>query len=161
MFRVRTGPECPEDNMRELTWDRNTNCGIAREREREKNTQKENFPVKGSNLALSQNKGLSQYQMRASCCVQSSPRHQRQRDRWMTARTGRQEAISVPGRGIHHQTLSRLPVVNNVFLGSWTVDICQEGCSQKSAPQRRYTAHVRWCSSGTPEKLSGQNQGGD
>ena len=30
-FRVRTGPEYPEDNLRELTWDSNPNCGIARE----------------------------------------------------------------------------------------------------------------------------------
>ena len=27
-------PECPEDNLRELTWDSNPNCGIAREREK-------------------------------------------------------------------------------------------------------------------------------
>ena len=32
MLRVRTGPECPEDNLRELMWDSNPNCGIARER---------------------------------------------------------------------------------------------------------------------------------
>ena len=36
MLRVRTGPECPENNMRELTWDRNPNWGIAREREKKK-----------------------------------------------------------------------------------------------------------------------------
>ena len=29
MLKIRTGPECPEDNLRELT-----NCGIAREREK-------------------------------------------------------------------------------------------------------------------------------
>ena len=28
---------------------------------------------------------------------------------------------------IHQQTVSRLPVANQVFLGSWTVDICHEG----------------------------------
>ena len=32
MLRVRTGPECPEGNQRELTRDSNLNCGIARER---------------------------------------------------------------------------------------------------------------------------------
>ena len=42
MLKVRTGPECPEDNLRELMWDSNPNCGIARERE--------NFPVKVSNM---------------------------------------------------------------------------------------------------------------
>ena len=34
MLRVRTKPECPEDNLRELTLDSNPNCGIAREREK-------------------------------------------------------------------------------------------------------------------------------
>ena len=32
MLRVRTGPECPEGNWRELTRDSNLNWGIARER---------------------------------------------------------------------------------------------------------------------------------
>ena len=45
MRRVRTGPECPEDNLMELSRDSNPNCGIARERkERERD-----FPVKSSN----------------------------------------------------------------------------------------------------------------
>ena len=30
---VRTRPECPEGNKRELTQDSNLNCGIGRERE--------------------------------------------------------------------------------------------------------------------------------
>ena len=34
---------------------------------------------------------------------------------------------------ILHQTMSRFPVANQVFLGSWMVDICQEGCSLRSA----------------------------
>ena len=29
LLRVRTGPECPEGNLRELTWDRKPDCGIA------------------------------------------------------------------------------------------------------------------------------------
>ena len=48
-----------------------------------------------------------------------------------------------PRDGILHQTVSRLPVANQVFLGSWMVDICQEGHSQRSAPQRRHMAHLR------------------
>ena len=36
LLRVRTGPECPEGNLRELTWDSNPNCGITREREKKK-----------------------------------------------------------------------------------------------------------------------------
>ena len=36
LLRVRNRPECPEGNLRELTGASNPNCGIAREREREK-----------------------------------------------------------------------------------------------------------------------------
>ena len=36
MLRVRTRPECPEDNLRELMWDSNPNCGIARERKKKR-----------------------------------------------------------------------------------------------------------------------------
>ena len=56
---------------------------------------------------------------------------------------------------ILHQPASRLPVANQDFLGSWMVDILQEGHSQRSAPQRRHMAHLRRCS------RCGQDQGGD
>ena len=39
LLRVRTGPECPEGNLRELMLDSNPNSGISREREREKKRQ--------------------------------------------------------------------------------------------------------------------------
>ena len=29
LLRLRTGPECPEGNLRELAWDSNPNCGVA------------------------------------------------------------------------------------------------------------------------------------
>ena len=29
LLSVRTGPECPEGNLRELSWDSKPNCGIA------------------------------------------------------------------------------------------------------------------------------------
>ena len=29
LLRVRTGPECPEGNLRELTWASKSDCGIA------------------------------------------------------------------------------------------------------------------------------------
>ena len=41
-----------------------------------------------------------------------------------------------------HQTVSRLPVANRVFLGSWAVHICQECHGLRSAPQRSHTAHL-------------------
>ena len=34
LLRVGTGPECPEDNLRELTGESNPNCGIAKERKK-------------------------------------------------------------------------------------------------------------------------------
>ena len=47
-----------------------------------------------------------------------------------------------PRDSILYQTASRLPVANQDFLGFWAVDICQEGHSQRSAPQETH---------GTPE----------
>ena len=41
------------------------------------------------------------------------------------------------------------------------VDILQEGRSERSAPQRRHTAHLRWHSYCTPRKLSSWDRGGD
>ena len=65
-----------------------------------------------------------------------------------------------PKDGILYQTASQLPVVK-VFLGSWTVDICQEGHNQRSALQRRHTAHLGWHSCCTPRKPSGWDERGD
>ena len=66
-----------------------------------------------------------------------------------------------PRDSILHQIVSKLPVANQVFLRSWTVDICQEGRSQKSISQKRHTAHLRRRSCGAPRKLSGWEGGGD
>ena len=66
-----------------------------------------------------------------------------------------------PRDGILYQTVSRLPVANQVFLGSWMVDIHQEGRSQRSAPQRRHIAHLRRYAHCTPRKLSDWDWGGD
>ena len=33
-LRVRTRPECPENSLRELMCDSNTNCGVAKETKR-------------------------------------------------------------------------------------------------------------------------------
>ena len=66
-----------------------------------------------------------------------------------------------PRDGILCQTASRLSVANQVFLGSWTVDIHQKGSSQRSALQRRHVAHLRWHSLCKPRKPSGWDRGGD
>ena len=78
-----------------------------------------------------------------------------------TARDGRQGAISAPETGILRQTVSRLPVANHIFLGSWMADICQEGRSLRLAPERRHTAQLRRSSQGTPGKPRGQDWEGD
>ena len=68
----------------------------------------------------------------------------------VTVRAGRQGAAAIlaPETGFLHQTVSRLPIANHVLLGSWMVDICQEGHSLRWAPQRRHMAHLRWYSPG-------------
>ena len=72
--------------------------------------------------------------------------HWRQRGRRTTARARRLGAILAPEMASSTK-LSRLPVANQVFLGSWMVDICQEGRSLRSAPQRRH---------GTPKTVLSQ-----
>ena len=44
MLRVRTESECPEDNLRELTWDSNPNCGIEREKKKREFSRKRLWP---------------------------------------------------------------------------------------------------------------------
>ena len=67
MLRVRTTPECPEDNLKELTWDSNPNCGIAREREKKKGER--TFPRKAltkAQLGLLTEQRIEWHQRRAS-----------------------------------------------------------------------------------------------
>ena len=48
LLRVRTGPECPEGNLRELTWASKPDCGIATTQKALRHSQ-----------ACAQNKGLN------------------------------------------------------------------------------------------------------
>ena len=59
-----------------------------------------------------------------------------------------------PRDGILYQTVSRLPVANQDFLGFWMVDTRREGHSQRSVPQKRHTAHLRWHAYFIPRKWS-------
>ena len=52
-------------------------------------------------------------------------------------------------------------IANQDFLGFWVVDIRREGCSQRSAPQKRHKAHLRRCAHCTPRKLSSWDGGRD
>ena len=101
--------------------------------------------MKNSNVrncwTCSRNKGLSKYRGELASCRQAHP------PAVGREAGGRQpelvgEGKSQPQRCILNQTMSRLLVASQVFLGSWMVDIHQEGHSQRSAPQRRHTTHL-------------------
>ena len=67
------------------------------------------------------------------------------------------DSQSQKARGKLGPRSSKLPVAHQVFLGSWTVDIHQEGPSQRSAPQRRHRAPLRWRSRCAPRKPSSRD----
>ena len=73
------------------------------------------------------------------------------------ARDGRGQ--SRPQRGILYQLQADF-FANQDFLGFWMVEIWQEGHSQRSAPQKRHTAHLRRRARCTPRKPSGWDGGG-
>ena len=96
--------------------------------------------------ACSQNKGLS----RASQ-LHSSPSPPE------TSKRGQPEPEG-GNRSLREATYTKLQadfVANQDFLEFWTVNICQEGHSQRSAPQKRHMAHLRRHACCTPRKLSG------
>ena len=87
LLRVRMRPECPEGSLRELTEDSNSNCETARERGK----KRQNYLSKSPNLrhggVHSQNKGLYEYQRRASWLRTSpSPEAGRQAAAWCKLR---------------------------------------------------------------------------
>ena len=116
----------------------------------------DSYPAKSPNLrhrqAHSQNKELS----RASrLWTGPSPAGHRQ------ARAARaRRELSWPQRGIIYQLQAGF-IANQDFLIFWMVDIYQEGHSQRSASQKRYTAHLRRCASCTSRKPSGRGRRGD
>ena len=97
MLRVRTGPECLEDKLRELTWDSSPNCGIAWEKKNKKT--KKNFPGKSSEaqLGLLKEQRTEWIPEESSTAVdQPLPLPWWPRGRWVRARAGRWGAISAP-----------------------------------------------------------------
>ena len=84
--------------------------------------------MKSSNLrhsmACSQNKGLSKYQRRASQ-LQTGPSPPPEVERQAgNSQSQKAKGNLSPRDSILHQTVCRLPTANQVFLGSWMVDIC-------------------------------------
>ena len=82
--------------------------------------------------AHSQNKRLKEYQKRGSR-LHTGPSPTRGREAGSNSQSQKAKGKLGSRDGILYQTVSRLPVANQVFLGSWTVDIPWEGRSQRSA----------------------------
>ena len=81
---------------------------------------------------------------------------------WRQAGTGQPELErgKLGPREASSTKLQAGSIANQDFLGFWTVDICWEGHSQRLAPQRIHTAHLRGVHLQSPRKLSGWD-GGD
>ena len=121
--------------------------------------------MKSSNLrhsmACSQTKGLSKHQRRASQLhTGPSPTRGREAGGRQPELEGKGLLQSQPQRQASSTKLSRFPVASHIFLGSWMVDIFQEGHSLRSAPQRRHRAHLRGHARSSPGKLSSREWGG-
>ena len=76
----------------------------------------------------------------------------------------RKGAIAAPER--HHLPNCKQVVANQDFVGIWMVSICWERHSQRSALQKRHTAHLCCVHLlvhllGTPRKLSSRDGRGD
>ena len=80
--------------------------------------------------------------------------------------TGRQAQPELEGgnRGPREASYTKLQadfLANQDFLGFWTVNIRPQGHSQRSAPQKRHTVHLRRRAHCIPRKPSGWGRGGD
>ena len=101
--------------------------------------------------ALAKNKG-------EQVCSHLESSFPRDRGRCAKARAGRQGAVAILSPSFIK--LTKLPVANHVFLGSWMVHTHQECHSLRSAPHRRHTAHLGLCLHSAPGKPSSRDQGG-
>ena len=80
--------------------------------------------------------------------------------------TGRRGQLELEGsnRGPREASYTKLQadfIANQDFLEFWMVDNCLEGHSQRSAPRKRHTAHLRRRAHCIPRKLSSWDEGGD
>ena len=113
--------------------------------------------MKGSNLRCSlgqsQNKGLSRHRRRASGLC-TGPYLPPEAEKQLCDSQSWKARGNLSPRDQHPPPNCEQipPVASHVFLGSWKVDICQEGQGLRSAPQRRHMAHLRRRSRGAPGK---------
>ena len=107
------------------------------QRERKKKRERE-FSHESSNLkhglANSQNKGLSEFQGGASRLWTGPFPPPEAEGQAGNSQSWKTRGNLNPRDGILHQTVSGLPFANQVVLGSWLVDTCQEGRSLRSVP---------------------------
>ena len=162
VLRVRTRLECPEGNLRELMWHSNPNHGIVRE-----TPKKRPFPWKAlmpqgdprcahrtKDCALANTKGEQ-----ASWHLGPSLPRGREADVLQPEPEGNGLVQSLPQWPHLPPSLSRLLIANRVFLPSWMAHVLQECHSLRTAPQKRYMAHLRLCPHGTPRKPGGRDWG--
>ena len=146
LLRVRTGPECPEGNLRELTWDSSPICGRATESGEKKKERERKLPCEKpypkALRARSQNKGLSKYQRRASW-LRTSPSSAGGRE--AGGRQPEQARGDIgPRVSDRYQTASRLPAANQGFWGFRRVDFRREGRSQThGTPEAAHALRTR------------------
>ena len=157
---VRTNFEWPEDNLQELTWHRNPNHGITKEK-------KGPFPrktltrmvtagtlTKQRIFPLENTKGEQ-----ASCHLGPSLPKGREAGMWQPEPEGKGLLQSWPQK-LHlppncEHAASSEPYLPRILGGSYM----KQCHSLRSALQRRYTAHLGLCLCDTPRKPSGWDQG--
>ena len=136
-------------------WDSNPNCRNSQRGKKIENFPGKSFEAQPGPLTEQRIEGISEESSVAADW--SLPLRGRQ----ATSQGQKARGHVGPRDSILHQTVSRLPVTNKVFLGSWAVDIHQESRSQRPASQKRHIAHLRQCPPSTPRKPRGRDQGGD
>ena len=96
MLRVRTRPEWPEDNLWELSWDSNPNCGMAKEKQRERErTFQQKAVTKGTAWPWPLREQRTERIPKENWLAAGRPlARQRQRGRHVTAVARRRGAIS-------------------------------------------------------------------
>ena len=144
-----------------MTWNSNPNCGIARERETKKKKKRERERQRQRTIpwtALTWGTARPTHRTKDWAntrgeLIGCGPDHLPPE----TSRRGlggqpEPETGNFCPRAVSSTKLQAGSIANLEFLGFWMVDICREGCSQRSAQQKRHMAHLRRRARCTPRK---------
>ena len=167
-LRVRTGFECPEDNLRELIWDSNPNSKIARETgNKQTNKQKKKLSCERRALvtpgALTEQRIEQIIKESKPAAYQALP-PQRQKGRPVRARARRQgtAAISVPDTAFSMKLWAGSHLLTTSSWDPGRLTFVNQDChSLRLAPQRRHMVHMGLWSHGALRKPSSLDQGAD